>query len=83
MTLIRVLNSEKSSRQLELEYKLSLVIDSHTIKDSLIEELKNTYGLNVDKINIQYTHKGYKKAIVTLNKKHTPDEVANLFGLVY
>jgi ribosomal protein L23 len=83
MTIIRVLNSEKSSRQLELENKLSLVIDTFTVKDSLIEELKNTYGLKVDKINIQYTHKGYKKAIVTLNKKHTSDEIANMFGLVY
>jgi ribosomal protein L23 len=83
MGIIRVLNSEKSSRQLELENKLSLIIDQFTVKDSLIEELKNTYGLQVDKINMQYTHKGYKKAIVTLNKKHTSDEVANLFGLIY
>ena len=83
MGIIRVLNSEKSSRQLELENKLSLIIDQFTIKDSLVEELKNTYGLQVDKINMQYTHKGYKKAIVTLNKKHTSDEIANLFGLIY
>ncbi len=83
MGIIRVLNTEKSSRQLELENKLSIVIDPHTIKDALVDELKNSYGLKVDKINIQYTHKGYKKAIVTLNKKHTPDHVANLFGLIY
>lgn len=83
MTIIRVLNSEKSSRQLELENKLSLIVDSRTIKDTLVEELKNSYNLEVDKVNFQHTHKGYKKAVVTLKKKHTPDQIATLFGLVY
>ena len=82
MPIIRAINTEKSSRQLERNNKLSLIVDPRTDKEALIEELKTIYGLKVLRVNMLYTPKGEKKAIVTLDKSHTADEVATKFGLV-
>ncbi len=82
MPIIRVVNSEKSSMLLERNNKLTLIIDSRTDRATLIEELKAIYGLKVLKVNVLHTSKGEKKAMVTLDKSHTPDEIATKFGLV-
>ncbi|MEM3364101.1 MAG: 50S ribosomal protein L23 [Candidatus Micrarchaeia archaeon] len=82
MPIIKVINTEKSSRMLERGNKLSLIVDSRTDKETLAEELRTVYGLKVSKINVLHTAKGEKKAIVTLDKSHTPDEIATKFGLV-
>jgi ribosomal protein L23 len=82
MPVIRVINSEKSSRLLEKYNKLSLIIDTRTDRATLIEELKAIYGLKVLRVNVLHTSKGEKKAIVTLDKSHTPDEIATKFGLM-
>ncbi len=82
MAIIKVVNSEKSTRLLEKGNKLSLIVDSKTDKESLLEELRAVYGLKVRKINIMFTARNKKKAIVTLDKSHTPDEIATKFGMV-
>jgi len=82
MGIIKAVNSEKSSRMLERHNKVSLIIDFGTDKEGLLEELKSVYGLKVKGINMMYTAKGKKKAVVTLDKSHTPDEVAGKFGLI-
>ncbi len=80
--IVKVVNSEKASRLLERENKFEVIVDKSTDKDSLHEELRTIYGLKVLKINIMYTPRGLKKAIITLSKEHTPDEIATKFGLV-
>lgn len=82
MLIIRAINTEKSSRLLERNNKLSLIIDPRAGKDALVDELKVVYGLKVIRVNVLHTSKGEKKAIVTLDKSHTPDEIATKFGLI-
>lgn len=82
MMIVKVVNSEKASRLLERENKFELIVSKSTDKESLLNELKTIYGLKVLKVNMMYTPQGLKKAIVTLSKEHTPDEIATKFGLV-
>lgn len=82
MGIIRAVNSEKSARLLEKGNKVTLIVDQGTGKESLREELKTVYGLKVVKINIMNTFGNHKKAIVTLDKSHTADEIAVKFGLI-
>lgn len=67
---------------LEKGNKVTLIVDHATGKESLLEELKAVYGLKAVKVNIMNTFGNHKKAIVTLDKSHTVDEIATKFGLI-
>ncbi|MGC8924323.1 MAG: 50S ribosomal protein L23 [Candidatus Micrarchaeia archaeon] len=82
MAIIKAVNTEKASRLLDKYNKLELVVDTNTTKESLTKELKAVYGLKVKKVNMLCMFKGNKKAIVTLDKSHTVDEIATKFGLI-
>lgn len=84
MEKIKFLSStEKAVRQRELLSVLTFVVKSRkTTKQEIANEIKDTFGVNVVKVNTMIDRNGVKKAYVTLKTNDEVVDVVSKLGLM-
>ncbi len=68
--------TEKAIAGIELENKLVFIVEKSATKPDVKKEIEQKYGVKVEKVTIQNTPKGKKKAYVKLQKGFKADDIA-------
>jgi large subunit ribosomal protein L23 len=78
--ILRPIATEKTMLQTENENKLSFLVLKRSTKKQIREEIEKKFSVKVSSINTVITKNG-KKAIVTLSKDFSADEIAGRIGI--
>lgn len=78
--IIRPIATEKTMLQLEKENKLAFIVHRKSRKADVKKEVEEKFSVKVTDVNIIITKNG-KKAIVTLSKEFSADEIAGRIGI--
>ncbi|OIO21692.1 50S ribosomal protein L23 [Candidatus Micrarchaeota archaeon CG1_02_47_40] len=76
MAILYPIVTEKAISLIELENTLMFVVEKEATKPEIKKEVEQKYGVKVDKVNVQNTMKGKKKAYVKINKAFKADQIA-------
>ncbi len=78
--IIRPIATEKTMLQLERENKLSFIVNKKSRRSDIKKEIEEKFSVKVTDVNIMITKNG-KKAVVTLSKEFSADEIAGRIGI--
>ncbi len=76
------LSTEKSIRQIEFENKVSFVVAPNAHKEDVRKAIEGLFKVKVEKVNIQNSFRGEKKAIVKLAKNYSASDLSADLGLI-
>lgn len=76
------LMTESASLMVENENKLVFIVNLKTSKDDVKKAVEELYEVKVDKVNIQITPRGEKKAFVKLHPDFKATDVAIKLGIL-
>ncbi len=76
------LMTESSSLMVERDNKLIFIVDRKAGKTDIKRAVEELYEVKVDRITIQNTHKGEKKAFVRLHPEFKASDVAIKLGIL-
>lgn len=79
--LLRPLATEKAIKAIELENKISFVVEMNSTKAQIAKELKEIFKAKVDKINVQIRN-NQKIAIIKLKAATPAIDIATKLGLL-
>ncbi|MBU0953089.1 MAG: 50S ribosomal protein L23 [Nanoarchaeota archaeon] len=74
--------TEKSMVMVERQNKLVFIVKRNATKQQVRTAIEKGFKVKVDAVNLQHTHKGIKKAYVTLNAKNPATELATRLGMM-
>lgn len=74
--------AEKSMNMVEFQNKLTFVVDRHASKRQIAEAVEKGFDVHVQKVNVESTMKGRKKAYITLSKKSSAADIATRLGMI-
>ena len=77
----RVLVTEKATRLIEFENKMTFEVDSAATKPMLKLLVENELGKKVKRINTVNSHDGKKRAIVTFEEEGAASDLSSELGL--
>jgi len=82
----RVINhplvSEKAVNNVELENKITFIVDKKATKSDVKRVVEKKYAVKVLKVNVIRDMQGRKKAIVKLSEEFKASELANKIGMI-
>ena len=78
--IIKPIATEKTMLQLEKENKLSFIVNKKSRRGDIKKEVEEKFSVKVTDVNIIITKNG-KKAVVTLSKEFSADEIAGRIGI--
>lgn len=78
--IIRPIATEKTMLLLEKENKITFIVNRKSKKSEVKKEVEEKFDVKVTAVNIIITKEG-KKAIVTLSKEFSADEIAGRIGI--
>ncbi len=81
MILIKPLSTEKAIRNMELENRISFIVDKRTNKDQIKKEIEENFKVKVEKVNIQMK-KNEKIASIKLKKEFKASDIAAKLGMI-
>ena len=81
MILTKPITTEKAIKAIELENKLSFIVDARATKRQIQEEIEKQFKVKVEKINNQIRF-NQKIAIIKLDKNSKSSDVAAKLGLI-
>ncbi len=73
--------TEKATTQMDVDNKLQFLVDVGATKHQIKREIENMYEVSVTDIKTMMTPKGQKKAIVTLSREDSAEEIATRLGM--
>lgn len=73
--------TEKTTRLMEETNTLTLVVNIDSNKGQIKDAVKETYEVEVEKINTMITSEGKKKAMVKLSPEYDAEEIASRLGI--
>ena len=76
------LMTESASIMVEKENKLVFAVDLKASKSDVKKAIEQLYEVEVEKVNIQITPKGEKKAFVKLNPEFKAADIAIKLGIL-
>lgn len=76
------LSTEKSIRMMESENKLVFIVEKKASKKDIKEDIEKTFKAKVEKVNVQVTCQGIKKAYVKFAADSPAIDVATQLGLM-
>ena len=77
----RVLISEAAVSLVEKENKIIFIVDVKARKNEIKRAVEELYEVGVDKVNVQITPKGEKKAYVKLKPEYSAADLAVKLGI--
>lgn len=77
----RVLISEAAVSLVEKENKIIFIVDVKARKNEIKRAVEELYEVGVDKVNVQVTPKGEKKAYVKLKPEYSAADLAVKLGI--
>lgn len=76
------MNTEKAVRMMEMENKLTFIVDLKANKRDVKKAIENLFNVKVKRINTMITPQGRKKAVIMLTKDSIAGDVMMKIGLV-
>ncbi len=76
------LMTESASLMVERDNKLIFIVDRKAGKSDIKRAVEELYEVKVDRITVQNTHKGEKKAFVKLHPEFRASDVAIKLGIL-
>ena len=76
------LSTEKSIRQIEFDNKLVFIVAPKSTKADVKRAVKELFKVNVEKVNVQHSFKGRKKAYIRLSPDSLASDVSADLGLI-
>ncbi len=76
------LMTESASLMVERDNKLIFIVDRKAGKSDIKSAVEQLYEVKVDRITVQNTHKGEKKAFVRLHPEFKASDVAIKLGIL-
>jgi len=77
----RVLISEKAVSLVEKENKIIFIVDLKARKNEIKKAVEELYEVGVEKVNVQVTPNGEKKAYVKLKPEYSAADLAVKLGI--
>lgn len=74
--------AEKSMNMVELENKLVFVVNRKATKTEIREAVERGFNVGVDRINVEITTKGQKKAYIKLSPGYDASDIASRLGML-
>lgn len=74
--------AEKSMTMVELQNKLTFMVEPRASKRQIVEAVEQGFQVSVKKVNVELTRKGQKKAYVTLAATSSAADVATRLGMI-
>ncbi|MBL7160367.1 MAG: 50S ribosomal protein L23 [Candidatus Aenigmarchaeota archaeon] len=81
-TLLHPHLAEKAMTMVELQNKLTFIVNKKATKGEIAEAVEKGFHVEVQKVNVEVTMKGLKKAYVTLGPKHSAADIATRLGMI-
>lgn len=79
--LLYPITTEKAIRQIEVENKISFIVDIRATKAQIAEAIKTMFKVKVDKINLQIRN-NKKIALIKLKAETPAIDVATKLGMI-
>lgn len=76
------MNTEKAVRMMEMENKLTFIVDLKATKTDIKKAIEKLFKVKVTKVNTMLTPQGKKKAYIMLTKDSIAGDVMMKIGLV-
>jgi len=76
------LSTEKSIRMMESDNKLVFIVVKKASKKEIKDDVEKTFKVKVEKVNVQITSQGLKKAYVKFSDETPAIDVATQLGLM-
>lgn len=74
--------AEKSMNMVEIENKLVFIVKKNATKKKIKEAVEKGFGVKVEKVNVEITRKGVKKAYVKLHPDYNAADIATRLGMI-
>ncbi len=74
--------AEKSMNMVEMENKLVFIVRRNATKAQIKREFEETFNVKVNKVNVEITPKGQKKAYIKLSPEHSAEDIASRLGML-
>ena len=70
-------STEKSINLISKQNTLTFVVDKSMNKNQIKKEVEESYAVKVERVNVQHTFQGKKRAFVKLSKESSAMDVAS------
>ena len=74
--------AEKSMGLIESQNRLTFIVDRRSTKSQIAQAVEKGFNVDVEKVNVEITMQGVKKAYVTLSKKNLAADIATRLGMI-
>jgi large subunit ribosomal protein L23 len=74
--------AEKSMNLVEMENKLIFIVKRNATRKKIKEAVEKGFNVKVEKVNIETTRKGLKKAYVKLYPEYSASDIATRLGML-
>lgn len=74
--------AEKSMNMVEMENKLIFIVDRNATKAQIKEAVEKGFNVKVQKVNMEITTTGQKKAYVRLTSNYMASDIASRLGML-
>jgi len=81
MIIIKPIATEKAIRAVEIENKISFIVDRRARKAQIKEEIEEMFKVKVEKINVHIKN-NQKIAIIKLRKETPAIDIATKLGMI-
>ena len=81
MIIIKPIATEKAIRAVEIENKISFIVDRRARKAQIREEIEEMFKVKVEKINVHIKN-NQKIAIIKLRKETPAIDIATKLGMI-
>jgi large subunit ribosomal protein L23 len=76
MVVLYPVTTEKAINLLQLQNKLTFIVEPKATKTEIKKEIEQKFDVKVEKVNVMNTLSGKRKALVKLTKEFKADDVA-------
>ena len=76
MSILYPVTTEKAINMLQLQNKLTFIVESKSTKGDVKKDVEQRFAVKVEKVTLLNTLSGKKKAFVKLTKEFKADDVA-------
>ncbi len=74
--------AEKSMNLVELENKLVFIVNRNSKKEDIKKAIEREFNVKVERVNVEITRKGQKKAFVKLKPEFSASDIASRLGML-
>ena len=74
--------AEKSMNMVEVQNLLTFIVDRKSTKHDIKEAVEKGFNVKVEKVNVEITRKGVKKAYIKLSPKDSAADIATRLGMI-